>query len=172
MTNTQAKIHETIAQIKKLNSIQKHHTSTTTELENSYAELNKVEDQLVDELEDIEKLEKMSITSVFYKVLGSQEEQLEKQRQEYLTVSLKHKELKKDIEILEYEHKVISGKVQEIGGLEESLEQLKKIRLQEIMRTDDHLRRQLTGIHRELDDITDSTPHQDRWLWSVYGYIL
>jgi len=154
MTNTQAKIHETIAQIKKLNSIQKHHTSTTKELENSYAELNKVEDQLVDELEDIEKLEKMSITSVFYKVLGSQEEQLEKQRQEYLTVSLKHKELKKDIEILEYEHKVISGKVQEIGGLEESLEQLKKIRLQEIMRTDDHLRRQLTGIHRELDDIS------------------
>ncbi len=153
MTSTQSKIHDTIAEIKKLNSIQKHHSSTTAELEKAYKELNTLEDQLVDELEDIEKLEKMSITSVFYKVLGSQEEQLEKQRQEYLAVSLKHKELKKDIEILEYEHKIISGKVQEIGGLEAQLEDLKKIRLQEILKTDDKLRRQITGIHREMDDI-------------------
>lgn len=153
MTSTQSKIHDTIAEIKKLNSIQKHHASTTTELDNAYSKLNKLEEQLVDELEDIEKLEKMSITSVFYKVLGSQEEQLEKQRQEYLTVSLNHKELKKDIEILEYEHKVISGKVQEIGGLEANLEELKKMRLQEILKTDDKLRRQITGIYREMDDI-------------------
>ena len=153
MTSTQTKIHETIAEIKKLNSIQKYHTSITTELENAYTELNSLEDQLVDELKDIEELEKMSITSVFYKVLGSQGEQLEQQRQEYLTVSLKHKELKKDIEILKYEHKIISGKVQEIGGIEANLEQLKKIRLQEIMQTDDNIRRQITGIHREMDDI-------------------
>jgi len=112
-----------------------------------------LEDQLVEELEDIEKLEKMSITSMFYKVLGSQDEQLEKERQEYLNVSLKHKELKKDIEILEYEHKIISSKVQEIGGLEASLEELKKVRLQEIMRTDDKYRTKITGIYSELDSI-------------------
>lgn len=153
MTSTQSKIHDTIAEIKRLNSIEKHHSSTTTELENAYSELSKLEDQLVDELEDIEKLEKMSITSVFYNVLGSKEKQLEKERQEYLTVSLKHKELKKDIEILEYEHKVIGAKVQEIGGLEASLEELKKVRLQEILRSDDKLRLQITGIHREMDDI-------------------
>lgn len=153
MTNTQTKIHDTIAEIKKLNSIEKHHFNTSSELEKAYEELNSLEEQLVDELEDIEKLEKMSLTSVFYKVLGSQEEQLEKQRQEYLTVSLKHKELKKDIEILEYEHKVISSKVQEIGGLEAQLEELKKMRLQEILRSDNKLRRKITGIHREMDDI-------------------
>lgn len=153
MTSTQVKIQDTIAEIKKLNSIKKHHSSTTTELEKAYTELSKLEDQLVIELEDIEDLEKMSITSVFYKVLGSQDEQLEKERQEYLTVSLKHKELKKDIEILEYEHKVISSKVQEIGGLEANLDQLKKLRLQEIMSTDDHHRRQITGIYREMDEI-------------------
>ena len=153
MTSTQVKIQDIIAEIKRLNSIQKHHSSTTEELENSYTNLSKLEDQLVKELEDIEQLEKMSITSVFYKVLGSQDEQLEKERQEYLTVSLKHKELKKDIEILEYEHKVISGKVQEIGGLEENLDILKKLRLQEIMSTDDHHRRRVTGIYREMDQI-------------------
>ena len=43
----------------------------------------------------MEELEKMRITSVFYKLLGSQDEQLEKERQEYLTVSIKHAELKK-----------------------------------------------------------------------------
>jgi hypothetical protein len=74
----------------------------------------------------MEELEKMSITSVFYKVLGSQDEQLEKERQEYLTVSIKHKETKIDIEILEYEYKIINSKVQEIGGLETKIEQLKK----------------------------------------------
>ena len=153
MTSTQDKIQDTIAEIKKLNSIQKHHSNTVSELENSFVELSNLEDQLVLELEDIEKLEKMSITSVFYKVLGSQDEQLEKERQEYLTVSLKHKELKKDIEILEYEHKILSSKVQEIGGHEEQLEKHKKLRLQEIMSTDDQHRRQITGIYREMDDI-------------------
>lgn len=153
MTSTQVKIQDTIAEIKKLHSIQKHHSNTTKELENAYTSLSQLEDQLVSELEDMENLEKMSITSVFYNVLGSKEQQLEKERQEYLTVSLKHKELKKDIEILKYEHKVISGKAQEIGGLEEQLETLKKNRLQEIMSTDDHHRRRITGVYREMDAI-------------------
>ena len=34
MTSTQAKIQDTIAEIKKLNSIEKHHSITITELEN------------------------------------------------------------------------------------------------------------------------------------------
>lgn len=153
MTSTQVKIQDTIAEIKKLNSIEKHHSETTSELEKSYTELSELEGQLVEELEDIEALEKMSVTSLFYNVLGSKKQQLEKERQEYLTVSLKHKELKKDIEILEYEHKLISSKVQEIGGLEEHLEILKKLRLQEIMSTDDHHRRRIVGIHREMDEI-------------------
>ena len=126
MTSTQAKIQDTIAEIKKFNSIEKHHSITITELENWCAELYKLEDQLIINLQDMEELEKMRITSVFYKLLGSQDEQLEKERQEYLTVSIKHKELKKDIEILEYEYKIINSKVQEIGGLETKIEQLKK----------------------------------------------
>ena len=47
------------------------------------------------EFEDIENLEKLGMKALFYKVLGSQEEQLEKERQEYLQASLKYDQVRK-----------------------------------------------------------------------------
>lgn len=152
MSKTQSKIHETIAEIKKLRSIEKHFASTNEQLQQAYNDLDKTEDLLISELKDVEKLEKMSVKSLFYNVLGSKEKQLEKERQEYLQASLKHKELKKSIEVLEYEHKIISSKVQEISGLEADLEKLKKNRMQEIMVTNSKQRIKITGIHKQMDE--------------------
>lgn len=152
MSKTKDQIRETISELKQLNSAQKHHESTSAQLDESYEQLNKLEDQLVSELKDIEKLEKMSIKSVFYNILGSKEEQLEKERQEYLQASLKHKELKKSIEILEYEHGLIGSKVDQIEGLEKELEEYKKVRLREIMTTNNETRQRVIGIHSQMDN--------------------
>lgn len=152
MTNTKQQIRATISEIKQLHSAQKHHESTSAQLDEAYEQLNKLEDQLVKELKDIEKLEKMSIKSVFYNILGSKEEQLEKERQEYLQASLKHKELKKSIEILEYEHGLIGSKVDQIEGLDKELEELKAQRLTEIMTSNSITRQKLVGIHSQMDD--------------------
>jgi len=46
--------------------------------------------KLEKEAEDITRLEEMSLESIFHKMLGSKEEQIEKERQEYLQLSLKY----------------------------------------------------------------------------------
>ncbi len=151
--DTRTSIQKIISEITRLNTIRKHHNQTKENLDAAYSELNVLEDQLVKELQDIEKLEGMSIQSLFYNVLGNKEDQLEKERQEYLMVSLKHKELKKSIELLDYEHTLLEGKVQEISGLESDLEKLKEKRLQEIMSTDTTLRTRIKGLYHQADQL-------------------
>jgi DNA repair exonuclease SbcCD ATPase subunit len=55
------------------------------------------EQTLAAERADVEKLEGLSLTGLFYAVLGAKEERLEKERQEYLAAKLKHEESTKGV---------------------------------------------------------------------------
>jgi signal transduction protein with GAF and PtsI domain len=63
----------------------------------------KLENILQDEDKDVKKLESLSITSIFYSMLGSKHEQLEKERQELLSARLKYDECCKSVLALERE---------------------------------------------------------------------
>ncbi len=79
------------------------HTEEALEKEvNRKIELEKA---LKDEDKDVKKLESLSITNIFYSILGSKEQQLDKERQEFLAAKLKYDEcchsvlmLEKDLE--------------------------------------------------------------------------
>ncbi|WP_346847124.1 hypothetical protein [uncultured Clostridium sp.] len=79
------------------------HTEESLEKEvNRKIELEKA---LKDEGKDVKKLESLSITNIFYSILGSKEQQLDKERQEFLAAKLKYDEcchsvlmLEKDLE--------------------------------------------------------------------------
>ncbi|WP_346886764.1 hypothetical protein [Clostridium sp. UBA4395] len=79
------------------------HTEETLEKEvNRKIELEKA---LKDEDKDVKKLESLSITNIFYSILGSKDQQLDKERQEFLAAKLKYDEcchsvlmLEKDLE--------------------------------------------------------------------------
>ncbi|HAK42313.1 MAG TPA: hypothetical protein DCM59_05845, partial [Clostridium sp.] len=62
-----------------------------------------LEDIFKDEDKDVKKLESLSITSIFYSILGSKEKQLEKERQELLAARLKYEECAKSVLDLEKE---------------------------------------------------------------------
>jgi len=62
--------------------------------------------QLESEQADVKKLEGISLTGLFYAVLGSKEDQLEKERQEFLTAKLKHDEA---VESLEETHRDVES---------------------------------------------------------------
>ena len=47
---------------------------------------------------DVEKLEKMGLSAMFYTILGSREKQIEKERQEALAAQLKYGDMKRQIE--------------------------------------------------------------------------
>jgi len=81
------------------------------ELNTKKQQLNDLEAKMLHEHGDVEELEKMSVKSVFRKILGDKEAQLEKERQEYLHAFMKYEEFKKTLDILEYEKGILQEKV-------------------------------------------------------------
>lgn len=150
-TSIQAQIAETIEQIVHLKIVNAQLEETHEELQKKYDQLEDINRQLGKELRDIEKLEGLSTTSIFHKILGNKEKQIEKERQEYLAITLKHEDLQNSIKLLEYEVDLLEAKVKSRAPLEKKLEQLKSLREQEILQHDPMLRGELLVISQNQE---------------------
>jgi len=149
---TAEQIREVIAEIGALEAVRRHYDSTVEELQETLAKKDRIEDEMIQELEDVNNLEKLGIKSIFYNVLGSKEQQLEKERQEYLQVTLQHKEVVKALEVIQFEKDILEKKLHVVDDWKQKLEQLKKVREQEIKNMPGPLRDQLNSIHTKMDE--------------------
>ncbi|UCH59708.1 MAG: hypothetical protein JSV61_16035 [Anaerolineales bacterium] len=86
--------------------------------------LTALESELSKEKADIENFERLSLTAMFYSVLGSREEQLEKERQELLSAQIKYQKAKFLVASLESERDHVTQQLQELQGLEAEYERL------------------------------------------------
>jgi hypothetical protein len=77
--------------------------ATKTELRDKSVRLASLKAQLDKEKVDVEKLEHTSLIALFYSILGSREQQLEKERQELLSAQLLYQQTKHQVEFLEQE---------------------------------------------------------------------
>ncbi|MCP4728260.1 MAG: hypothetical protein GY863_24705 [bacterium] len=73
------------------------------------------------ELADVEKLENSSLTGLFYSILGSKEDQLEKERQEYLAAKLKFDRCSHTVDSLKKEIARLKSQLSELDGIETEL---------------------------------------------------
>jgi hypothetical protein len=80
--------------------------------------LKSLEEQLLKERQDVEKLEGLSLTGMFYSVLGSKEEQEQRERQEYLAARLKHARGKFSVQALEIEIADLEASLERLAGAE------------------------------------------------------
>ena len=128
MSDVHTELKETFEEHQQLQRVERHLNELTRQLSDAYNELELLEKELKKEFNDIERLEKLSVKGLFHKILGSQEEQIEKERQEYLQVSLKFDEAKKSVELLEYEQNLLKGKTNDLPQLEKKLNRLIKQR--------------------------------------------
>ncbi len=152
ITHIQQQIQDTIKEIVHIERVEKQLAITKEELDDAVAEQQVLMQKLSKELKDIEKLDGLSTKAIFYKILGSKEKQLEKERQEYLVLSLKEEDVEKSIELLEYEVNLLSAKVRSREELKDKLEKLKLDREAEIIRADPALRKKLLGLSQKLED--------------------
>lgn len=60
-----------------------------------------------EELDDVKKLESLGLRSLFKKVIGNLDEQLEKEKHEYLLAVIDHNSVKEEVEILKYEKGIL-----------------------------------------------------------------
>ncbi|HPH95314.1 MAG TPA: hypothetical protein PKW33_19585 [Anaerolineaceae bacterium] len=80
--------------------------------------LAELEAQLNQEKGDVEKLEHFSLTTLFYTVLGSREEQLEKERQEWLSAQLRYQQHKEQIAFLLQEQSHLQRQLDALTNLD------------------------------------------------------
>jgi len=80
--------------------------------------------QLEKEAVDVEKLEHMSLTALFYSVLGNREQQLEKERQELLSAQLLYQQIKHELDSLQQEKKKIEEQLNELQAIDSEYERL------------------------------------------------
>lgn len=152
ISNIQKQIKSVLEEFKSLQNVKAHLDETEAKLATSYNKMKALDKMLDKELKDIEKLEKLGIKSLFHKALGSKEEQLEKERQEYLEASLQYKESKKSVELMEFERDLLAKKINSLPKIQAHLEELKKARAQEIMNSSNiTVRNEFSEIIHKLD---------------------
>jgi hypothetical protein len=98
--------------------------------------LNKLSSELQKEHEDVLKLESSNITSLFYAILGTKEERLEKERQELLKARLKYDQCKKNVEFLANETKRLVDELSQVEICETEYEDLINKKLEAIQLED------------------------------------
>lgn len=114
-----------------------HLKSVQEQLKSNYQKRDELVTKLEKEENDVEQLEGKGVKTLFYKVLGSKEQQLEKERQEYLAASLEYNNCQDTIELLEFERDVLKDKVSNLAVVAESVKTLKKKREKEILSSTD-----------------------------------
>jgi hypothetical protein len=154
MNPTAIEIKKTIEELVQMQSVVKHFEILKASIVEKQNELAIKRNELDKEQDDIEALEKLSVTSIFHKVLGNKETQLEKERQEYLALAMKVKELNKTIELSEFELSIVEKKYQNNEILKQKLESLKTQRAEEIINHNESSKATLVNLMKESDDLT------------------
>ena len=133
---------------------------TEIDLEKANAKLSGLSENLKKELYDVQKLEGNNIAALFYNFLGTKEEKLDKEKQEYLSVKLKHDACKNEILSLEKELERLKDELLKIGDPDIELNKLveyKKMQLRQLSDSTclkfDEL---INGIYAEKKEISEA----------------
>lgn len=98
------------------------------EIEKELLHLSKQEQirykELIKELDDVKRLERLNLKSLFNRFLGDLETRLDKERQEYLQAVLQHKSIEDKMQILKYEKKLLHQKLFDATSFEKELTSL------------------------------------------------
>lgn len=137
--------------------------NVVTELQDKSARFVSLGIQLEKEQVDVDKLERTSLTALFYSVLGSREQQLEKERQELLSAQLQYQQAKRQVEFLQQEQHSLLQRLDQLSGIEAEYELL-------LSEKERHLRQsnqivanellsfseQIANLNSEIKEITEA----------------
>lgn len=105
------------------------------------------------EKKDVAKLEGISLTGLFYSVLGSKEEQLEKERQELLAAKLKYEEAVETTYEFEQEINAYQTELESLTDIDIEFENLLQQKEDLLTRKGDEKARKLLDLSARLSDL-------------------
>jgi hypothetical protein len=114
------------------------------------AELQAITDQ---EDRDVRRLEGLSMTALFLTILGSKEEQLQKERQEYLSAHLKSLQSQHAVQTLEGEVERLNYELVRLGDADARLQTLLEKKEALLAQAGDATARQLAELSEQIGDV-------------------
>jgi len=141
-----------LIELQKSNELaQKRLTFVLNELAAKNSLLKVKEDKMLKEHADVTELENMSLKSVFRKILGDKETQLEKERQEYLHAFMKYESYKKSLDILQYERDILQEKVANAKDVSEQIKKQLALRKKEILLNGSTAGKKINSLESEIN---------------------
>jgi len=119
-----ARLSKTIEGMRLKKKLEGDLIAVERELQETSSRLASLGAQLEKEEIDVKKLERTSLTTLFYSALGSREEKLERERRELLSAQLKYQQMKHQVEYLEQELAYIHEQLDKLGDVEAEYESL------------------------------------------------
>ncbi len=114
-------LKDIITELKSINIAERHLSKVTT-LEVEYtAELLKLENEIRTKCSKIESLSKLSVTSLYHRLVGDKNKTLELLKKHYLQLSLRFNEIDKSLKNLKYESSILESKIERQSELRETL---------------------------------------------------
>jgi len=145
-------LYEILEQLQSIDRAERQLSKVDERLDAAYKILERLSSIVDKEYADVEKLEKMGIRSVFRKVLGDKEQQLEKERQEYLQAVLKYNEHKKSIELLDFEKNILTEKLKKAGNLKKRKQVLLKQHEAMLIKSNSAAGQEIIAIDKDIRD--------------------
>lgn len=134
--------------------------NTVNDLEKAKAKLSELSEILKKEFTDVQKLEGNSITALLYNFLGTKDEKLDKEKQEYLSAKLKHDACKNENSSLEKELERLNNEINQIGDPDIELNKLVEDKKRQLRQLSDStclkFEELLNGIYSEKKEISEA----------------
>jgi len=133
--------------------LQKTLANAQEDLTRDKARLKELETILQKEDADIQKFEGLSLTALFYTILGSKQEQLEMERREYLAAKLQYDKCQFMVSSLEREIENLKGRLAEFGDLDKEYQSVFRQKEVQISEAGDERTERLFQLTGDLSDL-------------------
>lgn len=131
--------------------IEIHLSNLDKHIRSQQNEVNKLSRIMHEEEEDIHHLERLNLQSIFKKILGTKEEALEKERQEYLMAVLQLQGAKKNLAALKFEKEILEKQLSGLFQAELTFEKLfNQLKSQILKELDDKTKKKIHAIELRI----------------------
>lgn len=150
---------KSLEKVKSLELAQKHLEHVQQRLQVAVRELRALDKIVEKEHQQYEELEKAGLRKMFRNLLGKDEERLQQEKQDYLEAVLKYNQQHKEVEILEFEQKVLREKLADAPNIRKEHQRKLDFYGEQIARTDTPegklIRQTNQDLERRYRDLTE-----------------
>lgn len=148
------KLNEELMEVKEKmwerQKLENRRSQLRVEIEKQSKMLSDFQYEMEKEKSDVEELEKMSVATLVYTILGSKNKKLKKETEEFIRARIKYEEYNNLLEELKAEEDKLSIGIMNIGNIEQKYIEIKNQKEKLLMETEDPLKHKLVAITEEL----------------------